>query len=410
MKQAVRRSQLALDGIAFFLSDVETGVGPFMAGYFAGQRHWNPEQIGIIIAAQKISSVAVQAGCGWIIDNTAHKKWLMAGSALAISAGAVFVAWSPGVLSQILNQLLVGGSTAIATLTLAALSLGLVGREALAQRIGRNGALSHAGNMLTASLAGYLGSRIGQQWIFYVSAALGLLCFASAAAVRSGDVNDQIAREAPGPGETITAWSNLFRNRNVLVFASVVILFHIANSALLPLAGEEISHDRPAAVAFYLTLCIVFPQLVMIPVSLLSGRGANKWGRKPLWIIAFTVLSLRGLIFAQSANPNVIVAAEALDGIGTGIAGVVTVLVVSDLAKGTGRFNALGGVMQSGLGIGAFLGNLLAGIAAKRVGFEPVFYALALTAGCGLFVLLWLMPETREIDSAAQQSPVGSSS
>ena len=41
-----------------------------MAGYLTGVRGWNTEQIGIIIAAQKIGSVLTQALVGWFIDRT----------------------------------------------------------------------------------------------------------------------------------------------------------------------------------------------------------------------------------------------------------------------------------------------------------------------------------------------------
>src|SRR5437764_2449830 len=126
-----RRSQRALDWVVFFLSDVETGVGPFMAGYLTGVRHWNPQQIGMIIAAQKIASVLTQASAGWLIDRTTLKRWIMAGVALAISLGSAFVVWSPGVFSQSLNQIGIGAATSIASLTVSALSLGLVGRESL---------------------------------------------------------------------------------------------------------------------------------------------------------------------------------------------------------------------------------------------------------------------------------------
>lgn len=398
-----RRSQIALDWVVFFLSDVETGVGPFMAGYLTGIRHWNPQQIGIIIAAQKIASVLTQASAGWLIDRTTFKRWIMAGVALAISFGSVFVVWSPGIFSQSLNQIGIGAATSIATLTISALSLGLVGREALSRRMGRNGAFSHAGNMLTASLAGYAGFRIGQEWIFYSSAALGVACSLAALAIREPDIDHAVAREAPDPEQSgsqdAADASALLKSPTVLIFAAVVLLFHFTNSALLPLAGEEISRDKEKLASLYLTACIVLPQLVMIPVSWLTGWSANRLGRKLILTIGFAALTLRALLFAISANPDFIVAVEILDGIGTGISGVITVLVVADLAKGSGRFNALGGMMQSGLGVGAFLGNLLAGVAAKRFGFPPVFYGLATVALTGMILLLLAMPETKPAKS-----------
>jgi MFS family permease len=393
-----RRSQRALDWVVFFLSDVETGVGPFMAGYLTGVRHWNPQQIGIVIAVQKIASVLTQASAGWLIDRTTLKRWIMAAVALAISLGSAFVVWSPGVFSQSLNQIGIGAATSIATLTVSALSLGLVGREALSRRMGRNGAFSHAGNMVTASLAGYAGFRIGQEWIFYCSAALGVACSLAALAIREPDIDHAAAREAPDAepsGQSAEKASALFTTPAVLIFAIVVSLFHFPNSALLPLAGEEMSRDNPHVASLYLTACIVLPQLVMIPVSWLTGWTANRLSRKLIFSVAFAALTLRAVLFSISANPNFIVAVETLDGIGTGISGVITVLVVADLAKGSGRFNALSGMMQSGLGVGAFLGNLLAGAAAKRFGFPPAFCGLAAVALAGMILFLVAMPETR---------------
>ena len=377
-----------------------------MAGYLTGIRHWNPEQIGIIIASQKIASVITQALAGWVIDRTTFKRWIMAVVALAISFGSLLVAWAPGVVSQALNQIAIGAATSIATLTVSALSLGIAGRDALSRRMGRNGAFSHAGNMLTASLAGYVGFRIGQQWIFYFSAALGTACSIAALAIREADIDHALAREAPDAeesgGKAAANASKLLKSPAVLVFAAAVLLFHLTNSALLPLAGEEISRGNGKSAPIYLTACIVLPQLVMIPVSWVAGWNANRLGRKLLFAIAFCALVLRAVLFATSANPNFIVAVEVLDGIGTGISGVVTVLIVADLAKGSGHFNALGGMMQSALGVGAFLGNLLAGAAAKRHGFPPVFYGLAAAAALGLILFISAMPETWR--SKAQES------
>jgi MFS family permease len=155
------------------------------------------------------------------------------------------------------------------------------------------------------------------------------------------------------------------------------------------------SRDKGKVASLYLTACIVLPQLVMIPASWLTGWTANRLSRKLIFSVAFAALTLRAALFAVSANSNFIVAVESLDGIGTGISGVITILVVADLAKGSGRFNALSGVMQSALGIGAFLGNLLAGAAAKRFGFPPAFWGLAAVALAGMILFLLAMPETK---------------
>ena len=44
---------------------------------------------------------------------------------------------------------------------------------------------------------------------------------------------------------------------------------------------------------------------------------------------------------------------QLLDGIGAGIFGVVSVLVVADLTRGTGRFNLTQGALATATGVGA---------------------------------------------------------
>ncbi len=173
-----RRSLLALDWVNFFLADVETGVGPFMATYFVSARHWNPAQVGLVLAAQKIASVLAQIPAGSAIDRTKLKTWLMAGAALVIGVGALLIAVLKTVSLQIANQIVVGISTAVATPLIAAISLGIVGRQTLGRRIGRNESFNHAGNLVTASLAGYLGYAAGSngsstfaaRWVLHVPA------------------------------------------------------------------------------------------------------------------------------------------------------------------------------------------------------------------------------------------------
>lgn len=392
-----RRSLLALDWVNFFLADVETGVGPFMATYFVSARHWNPAQVGLVLAAQKIASVLAQIPAGSAIDRTKLKTWLMAGAALVIGVGALLIAVLKTVSLQIANQIVVGISTAVATPLIAAISLGIVGRQTLGRRIGRNESFNHAGNLVTASLAGYLGYAAGLQWIFYVCGALGIACAGTALLIRRRDIDDAVAREAPedsAAAPSTPGIRELIAQPLVLTFATLVVLFHIANSAMLPLMGEELPHQNGHSSPVYMSAAIVVAQLIMIPVALVSGRLADRIGRKPILLIGFGALVLRGLLFSLSRSPNYLVGVEALDGIGTGVSGVLTVLIISDLAKGTGRFNLLQGAMQACLSIGASIGNLLGGLAAKSFGFPAAFIGLASVAFIGLLFLAVKMPET----------------
>ncbi|MEH2373105.1 MFS transporter [Nostoc sp.] len=125
-----------------------------------------------------------------------------------------------------------------------------------------------------------------------------------------------------------------------------------------------------------MSACIIVAQLVMIPVSNLAGRFANA-ARKPIFVLGFAVLPIRGVLYTLSDNPYFLVSVPILDGIGAGIFGVLSVLMVADLTKGTGRFNVTQGILNTAIGIGAGLSNVLAGFVVKSAGYNVGFLILA---------------------------------
>ena len=133
-------------------------------------------------------------------------------------------------------------------------------------------------------------------------------------------------------------------------------------------------------------------------MALAASRLAASWGRKPVFLIGFAVLPVRGLLYCLSVNPYYLVGVQLLDGIGAGIFGVVSVLVVADLTKGTGRFNLTQGALATATGVGAGLSNLLAGFVVKAAGFDAGFITLAAIAGAATLFFALAMPETVPAD------------
>ncbi len=131
-------------------------------------------------------------------------------------------------------------------------------------------------------------------------------------------------------------------------------------------------------------------------VAALSGRLASTIGRKPLFLFAFAMLAVRGVLYTLSDDPAALIAVQCMDGLGAGVFGVVGVLIIADLTKGTGRFNAAQGAVATAQGLGAFLSNALAAFLAARVGMTTTFLTLAAIAAVGFVVFALFMPETRD--------------
>ncbi len=95
-----------------------------------------------------------------------------------------------------------------------------------------------------------------------------------------------------------------------------------------------------------------------------------------------------------------LIAIQILDGIAAAIFGVVSVLVIADLTRGTGRFNLTLGVVTTAVGIGAALSQSIAGGIVHRFGYHAGFLFLAFVATVA-FALMWVaMPETRDRQAA----------
>jgi MFS family permease len=400
--QEHKKSLVGLDWINFFMADVTTGVGPFLAIYLTATRHWDPARVGTVVAIQSIASVAAQAPAGWLVDWSKHKKWLVICGAVLVAFGCLGIVWSGNVATQAVTQVLIGAAAALFPPAIAAISLGIVGTDRLPKRIGRNESFNHAGNVFFALLAGIIGTLWGQQWIFYTSSAIAVGTIWAASLIRPEDIDNDAARaaESKSPdssesGRAVVSVRQLFRNRLLWIFTISVVLFHFANAAMLPLVGELLSKGKPKESSFLMSACIIGAQCVMIPVAWATGKFSQSWGRKPIFLIGFSVLTVRGLLYTLSGNAFYLLAIQCLDGVGAAIFGVLGVIIIADLAKGTGRFNLMQGLIQAALGTGAFLSNLLSGYVVNSWGYRSSFLLLAGIAFSGLLFFAILMPETR---------------
>jgi MFS family permease len=394
------RSLWALDSLNVLLADVRDGVGPYLAIYLLATQHWDPASIGIAMSAMGIATVLAQTPVGWLIDTLKQKRLLIVIAALLVGMSCAAITAVPTLPFIMAAQTLNGIAVAVFQPAVAAITLGLVGPRRFAARMGRNEAFNHGGNVAAAALAGLAGYYLGREWIFYLVAAIALAGAASVLFIKETEIDHELARGA-APRDTVGSQTDggvmaLLARPELVVFALAVTLFHFANAAMLPLAGQLLSTGKTAGASLYMSACIIAAQLVMIPVAALAGTFADRWGRKPVFLIGFAVLPIRGCLYTFSDDPVYIVLVQLLDGIGAGIFGVLWVTVVADLTKGTGRYNLALGAIATAQSIGAALSNLAAGYVVQLWGYQAGFLSLAGVAAMALILFYWAMPETKD--------------
>jgi MFS family permease len=142
----------------------------------------------------------------------------------------------------------------------------------------------------------------------------------------------------------------------------------------------------------------------MLPIAILVGRHADSWGRRPIFLIAFAVLPIRAALYMLSDNSFWLIGVQLLDGVGAGIYGALTPLVIADIMRGSGRFNLAQGAVATTMGIGASVSALFAGEMVDHFGYSVSFLSLGAAAAMAFLVFFGFMPETRDEQAIARDS------
>jgi MFS family permease len=184
------------------------------------------------------------------------------------------------------------------------------------------------------------------------------------------------------------------RNRALMIFAGCVALFHLANAAMLPLTASVVTMRSADWAVALVGACMLVPQLVVAALAPWMGREAVRIGRRPLLLLGFGALTLRGVLLAFASSPYMLVAVQILDGISAAVLAVMVPLIIADATRGTGHFNLAQGTVGTAVGIGASLSTILAGYTYDHFGTVAAFLNLAGLAAVGFIAVLAFMPET----------------
>ena len=166
-----RQSRQGLDWMNFFLADVQTAFGAFVAFYLA-DLGWSKGQVGLALTVGTLAVVISQIPGGALVDALRWKRGLAAIGIGMLCVSALIFALTPSFALVFLAEILHGLTAGIVTPAIAAISLGLVGRRAMSVRTGRNYRFNASGNALTAALMGLAGQYFAKSAIFFGAAAL----------------------------------------------------------------------------------------------------------------------------------------------------------------------------------------------------------------------------------------------
>ena len=221
-------------------------------------------------------------------------------------------------------------------LALVALSLGLSNERTLARRLGRNAAFASAGTGIAAGLMGASGYFVSTRAVFYIAGALAIPAIVALFFIPAAEIapaSDAARGSRAGLAAQMGNLIELLRQPRLVIFALCVMMFHLANAAMLPLAASLVTLRSDKLATVLVAAAIVVPQFTVTLLSPFVARFAESWGRRPLLLFGFGALAIRGVLFAWLGDPRALVAIQLLDGVSAAALGVLVPLTVADLTR-----------------------------------------------------------------------------
>jgi MFS family permease len=392
------QSVRALDAVNFLIAGLLAGFGPFIALFLADQA-WSAANVGYVLSAGSIVALLSQLPSGELLDSIRSKQLLLAAGVLMVGLSAVIIAVWPDFGPVLAAETLLGITGGFIGPAIAAISLGLVGHAALAERLGRNQRFQSIGNLTMAALIGVIGYSFSARAMFLATAMLVVPTLIALARMRSGEIHYGQSVGAPDHHELTRPKRvhrlSVCRRHGLLIFAACLFLFQMANASILPLASETLGRGAGRQSSLIVSALVIVPQILVALIAPWTGEQAQTRGRRPVLLLGFGALAVRALLFALITTPQALIAVQLLDGVSGAALGVLQALVVADLTNGTGRFNLAQGFVGVVSGLGASVSTAVSGLIAQNLNGGAGFLPSAVIALVA-FVTVWaFMPETQ---------------
>jgi MFS family permease len=183
------------------------------------------------------------------------------------------------------------------------------------------------------------------------------------------------------------------KDSGLWAFVTAMVIYHAANApggVYLGLYMDRELHAPERMLSYAFAVSMAAWMVVVWP----AGWLADRWGRKPLLLVGWTIMAVRLAFVAMIRDPKWIVANQALDGLGNGLFAVLAASWVTDRLADPRRSGEAQVIVGSCLVLGSAIGPAVAGFLVEPLGYRGLFWTLAGTGVVATLVVATLVPET----------------
>jgi MFS family permease len=164
---------------------------------------------------------------------------------------------------------------------------------------------------------------------------------------------------------------------------------------MLPIVSQNLAQGQNQQSPLLMAGLIATPQIVVAILSPWIGYYSERFGRKPLLLMGFGLDIARAALFAISSQYSLLIVSQIVGGMSAAAVTVLTVLVITDMTTGTGRFNLVQGFVGTVITIAASISTATSGFIFQAIGHMQGFLILAAAAATATGLLWTAMPETK---------------